>query len=84
MQKPIKVPWTPPDQPLFDATLYGYGKDDSISDSFEKAAITHKEITLKSCYHRLGRLKRRDKVLWRSFFGAKTAEISEQKTAEKL
>jgi carboxypeptidase C (cathepsin A) len=47
MQKPIKMPWTPPDQPLFDATLYGYGKDDSISDSFEKAAITHKKITLK-------------------------------------
>src|SRR5262249_9143108 len=37
---------TPPDQPLLDATPYGYGKCDSISDTSEKAAITHKEITL--------------------------------------
>jgi hypothetical protein len=32
---------TPPDQPLRDTTSYGYGKDDSISDSTENAAITH-------------------------------------------
>jgi carboxypeptidase C (cathepsin A) len=37
---------TPPDQPLLDATPYGYGKYDSISDTSEKVAITHKEITL--------------------------------------
>src|SRR5262249_60907186 len=37
---------TPPDRPLLDATPYGYGKDDSVSDTTENAAITHKEITL--------------------------------------
>jgi len=36
------------DQPLLDATPYGYGKNDSISinDATENAAITHKKITL--------------------------------------
>ena len=37
---------TQSDQPLSDATLYGYGKDNSISDKNENAAITHKKITL--------------------------------------
>jgi carboxypeptidase C (cathepsin A) len=34
------------DYPLDDPTPYGYGKDDSVSDTSEKAAITHKKITL--------------------------------------
>src|SRR5262249_22373202 len=46
MKKAVGQQWTPPDQPLLDATPYGYGKYDSISDATEKAAITHKEITL--------------------------------------
>jgi len=32
--------------PLPDAAPYGYGKDDSVSDTTENAAITHKEIIL--------------------------------------
>ncbi len=35
-----------PDQPLRDATPYGYGKDDSVTDTTENAAITQKRITL--------------------------------------
>src|SRR5713101_6156443 len=35
-----------PDQQLRDATPFGYGKDDSISDTTENAAITQKKITL--------------------------------------
>ncbi len=48
MKKAVNPQWIPPDQPLHDVTPYGYGKDDSISDSTatENAAITHKEITL--------------------------------------
>jgi carboxypeptidase C (cathepsin A) len=38
-----------PDQPLFDATPYGYGQDDSISISYatENAAITQHKLALK-------------------------------------
>jgi carboxypeptidase C (cathepsin A) len=32
---------TPPDEPFFDTTPYGSGKDDSVSDVTENAAITH-------------------------------------------
>jgi hypothetical protein len=31
MKKAVVAQWTPPDQPLRDATPYGYGKDDSIA-----------------------------------------------------
>ncbi|NPT57370.1 S10 family peptidase [Paraburkholderia elongata] len=37
---------TPPDQPLADATPYGYGPGDSVSDVTENAAITHHTLTL--------------------------------------
>jgi carboxypeptidase C (cathepsin A) len=30
-----------PDQPLIDTTLYGSGKDDSVTDTIENAAVTH-------------------------------------------
>jgi carboxypeptidase C (cathepsin A) len=36
----------PPDQPLFDTTPYGSGKDDSITDTTESAAITQHTITI--------------------------------------
>jgi len=35
-----------PDQPLRDATPYGYAKDDSVTDTTENTAITQKRITL--------------------------------------
>ena len=35
-----------PMRPLHDVTPYGYGKDDSVSDTTENAAVTHKEIPL--------------------------------------
>jgi len=46
MKKPPRIA---PDQPLFDATPYRYGRDDSISMSYatEKAAITQHKLTLK-------------------------------------
>jgi carboxypeptidase C (cathepsin A) len=34
------------DQPLFDPTPYGAGKDDFIADTTESAAITHHSITI--------------------------------------
>lgn len=46
MNEAVNPQWAPPDRPLLDATPYGYGKDNSISNSAEDAAITHKEITL--------------------------------------
>jgi carboxypeptidase C (cathepsin A) len=46
MKKAANAQWTPPDQPLRDATPYGYGKDDSISDTTENGAITHKKIII--------------------------------------
>jgi hypothetical protein len=36
----------PPDQPLLDATPYCYGKDDSVVDPTENAAITQHTATL--------------------------------------
>ena len=35
-----------PDQPLLDTTPYGSGKDDSISDATENAAITQHTLTI--------------------------------------
>jgi carboxypeptidase C (cathepsin A) len=46
MNEAFSTQWTPPDRPLLDATPYGYGADDSVSDTTENAAITHKEIIL--------------------------------------
>src|SRR6266702_8638880 len=37
-----------PNQPLLDTTPYGYGKDDSVSDSTENAAITQHKLTLNA------------------------------------
>jgi len=36
----------PPDQPLVDTTSYGSGKDDSVSDTTENAAITRHSVTI--------------------------------------
>src|SRR5262249_22636015 len=36
----------PPDQPLVDTVLYGAGKDDSISDVTENAAITQHSLSI--------------------------------------
>jgi carboxypeptidase C (cathepsin A) len=46
MNKAATPQWVPPDQPFRDATPYGYGKDDSVSDTTENAAVTHKRIAL--------------------------------------
>jgi carboxypeptidase C (cathepsin A) len=43
----------PADQPLDDPTPYGFGKDDSISDVAENAAVTQHTVTIKEtpiCY----------------------------------
>ncbi|MGC2599514.1 MAG: hypothetical protein WA395_15455 [Nitrososphaeraceae archaeon] len=34
------------DQPFVDNTLYGSGKDDSITDTTENYAITHRSVTI--------------------------------------
>ncbi len=36
----------PPDQPLVDTTPYGSGKDDSVTDTTETAAVTHHTATI--------------------------------------
>ena len=36
----------PPDQPLLDTTPYGSGKDDSITDTAENAAVTQHSISI--------------------------------------
>ena len=36
----------PSDQPLLDTTPYGSGKDDSITDTTERAAVTQHSITI--------------------------------------
>jgi carboxypeptidase C (cathepsin A) len=36
----------PPDEPLLDTTPYGSGKDDSVSDTSERAAVTHHRATI--------------------------------------
>jgi carboxypeptidase C (cathepsin A) len=40
------VPPVPSDQPCFDATAYGIGPDDSVTDQAENAAITHHQLKL--------------------------------------
>lgn len=39
-------PQVPPDQPLLDTTPYGYGKDDSVADTSEQAAVTRHAATI--------------------------------------
>jgi carboxypeptidase C (cathepsin A) len=60
MNETVSTKWTPPDRPLFDATPYGYDKDDSVTDTTENAAITYKEIILNGttipCTARAGHL----------------------------
>src|SRR5215831_9473911 len=36
----------PPDQPVIDATPYGYGKDDSVTDLTENSAITNHVLVI--------------------------------------
>ena len=47
MKKTVHRDTAPADQPLHDTTQYGYGKDDSITDATEAAAVTQHEITVK-------------------------------------
>jgi len=42
----VTTPETPPDEPFFDTTPYGSGKDDSVSDVTENAAITHHTLAI--------------------------------------
>jgi carboxypeptidase C (cathepsin A) len=46
MDETVKTLETPPDEPLFDTTPYGSGKDDSISDVTENAAITQHALAI--------------------------------------
>ena len=48
MNDAIDTQDVPADQPLLDTTLYGFGKDDSISDGTENAAITPKTALFAS------------------------------------
>jgi carboxypeptidase C (cathepsin A) len=46
MNEAVHAQETSPDQPLLDTTPYGSGKDDSISDATEDAAITQHTVTI--------------------------------------
>src|SRR5215831_10700444 len=48
MSEAVNPQSAPSDQPLLDMTPYGYGKDDSVSDSTENAAITQHKLSLKA------------------------------------
>ena len=45
MAKEVRKRQVPPDEPLVDTTPYGAGKDDSVADAAENAAITHHAVT---------------------------------------
>jgi carboxypeptidase C (cathepsin A) len=47
MPKTPSARQTQPDQPLVDATPYGSGKDDFVTDTTENAAVTHHTATIK-------------------------------------
>ena len=48
MSETLQAQQTPTDdRPLVDETPYGSGKDDSITDTTEKEAVTHKTITIE-------------------------------------
>lgn len=47
MNDAVHVESSPADQPLLDTTAYGFGKDDSITDAAEAAAITQHTVTIK-------------------------------------
>ena len=42
----VTTPETSPDEPFFDTTPYGSGKDDSVRDVTEYAAITHHTLAI--------------------------------------
>lgn len=46
MGEAVQTPETPPDESFFDTTPYGSGKDDSVSDVSENAAITHHTLAI--------------------------------------
>jgi carboxypeptidase C (cathepsin A) len=46
MNADVHVRQDPSDQPLFDTTPYGSGKDDSITDTTESAAVTQHTTTI--------------------------------------
>jgi carboxypeptidase C (cathepsin A) len=46
MSEVVHKQQAPPDQPLLDTTPYGAGKDDSVTDTTESAAITQHTITI--------------------------------------
>lgn len=46
MRENDEIPNVASEKPLFDTTPYGYGKDDSISDVTESAAVTHHTTTI--------------------------------------
>ena len=46
MAEAARAQKTQPDQPLLDTTPYGSGKDDSVTDATEAAAITHHTVTI--------------------------------------
>ncbi|MBV8773090.1 MAG: peptidase S1 [Deltaproteobacteria bacterium] len=46
MSSVVRVQQAQPDQPLLDTTAYGSGKDDSVTDASESAAITHHSVSI--------------------------------------
>ncbi len=46
MAKEVRKRQVPPDEPLLDTTPYGAGKDDSVPDAAESAAVTHHTVTI--------------------------------------
>jgi carboxypeptidase C (cathepsin A) len=46
MNQRVSPQQAPPDQPLVDTTPYGAGKDDSVTDTTETAAVTHHTATI--------------------------------------
>jgi carboxypeptidase C (cathepsin A) len=85
MAKAARSANTPPDEPLYDTTAYGSGKDDSITDVTEKAAVTYHSVTIngKSIPYvaRAGHLVTVD--MYTSQPAAKIFYVSFSKTGEK-
>jgi carboxypeptidase C (cathepsin A) len=46
MDETARTPQTPPDEPFLDTIPYGSGKNDSVSDVAENAAITHHALVI--------------------------------------
>jgi carboxypeptidase C (cathepsin A) len=88
MNEAVNPQSAPQNQPLLDATPYSYGKDDSVSDPIENAAITQHTVTLDgkpiSYTARAGHLVTTDRYNARPvakvFYVAFTANVTDPST----